>query len=54
MQITISPALNQPGYCVTAELTCGLAHDFFSTQAEAIAFALGFYGGKIQPTKTGV
>lgn len=45
MQIDIRPHLT--GYCVTAHLESGDAHDFFKTQAEAIAFAQDFYGGHI-------
>lgn len=48
MTITIAPALNQPGYCVTADLGCGLAHDFFPTQEAAVDFAQSFYGGTVE------
>lgn len=46
MTITIAP--HPAGYCVTAELPSGLAHDFFKTQAEAIDFATEFYGGTVE------
>lgn len=50
MNITIAPATPAPGYCVTAELPSGLAHDYFPTREAALAFATTFYGGTVQPT----
>jgi len=34
---------------VIAHLDCGDAHDAFASQAEAVAFALDFYGGQLAP-----
>jgi len=45
MTIDIKPS--QGKWWVIAHLSSGKAHDSFDTQAEAIAFALEFYGGRI-------
>lgn len=50
--IDIEPA-PRGGYCVTAHLPEGDAHDFFTTKGEAERYATEFYGGQVveQPKK---
>jgi len=43
MLIDVKPAKDGT-FCVVAHTTSGQAHDFFTTQAEALKFAQEFYG----------
>jgi hypothetical protein len=45
MTVDIKPS--QGKWWVIAHLPSGKAHDSFDTQAEALDFALSFYGGQV-------
>lgn len=51
MQIDIQPAKYHSGWFVIAHCDFGDCHDFFQTNEEAVAFAIGFYGGTLVEVK---
>jgi len=49
MTITIRPAKEGQGFWIVADMSMGLCHDWFATEAQAIDFALCFYGVDLSP-----
>jgi hypothetical protein len=49
MKVTIRPAKEGNGFWLVADLAMGLCHDWFQTEAQAIDFALCFYGVDLSP-----